>query len=239
LKTVNVVPTELNQRLSEIVRNSVAADRFYIAGKMRFWRLIGIGVLGFGLGGAFGLGCYGYSFVAGELDHQRILSSALSKALSDTQLQATATGTVQLQGNEIVLAKNQTVALDSRSRVLLDPASKVFVEGEMRVQAPSISAPQIETTRSTPRVSTITNFTVFKTVPFEKGSVMTGWMFLTSTQKSPTHQYCYYTESSDTPGLNVILDLGDDQKLEKPTKIPSGFDISAAYNRCVWFRGDS
>jgi hypothetical protein len=121
----------------------------------------------------------------------------------------------------------------------LDPASKVLADGELRVHAPSISTPPIETTRSTPRVSTITNFTIFKTVPFEKGFVMTGWMFLTSTQKSPTHQYCYYTESSDTPGLNVVLDLGDDQKREEPTKVPSGFDISSAFNKCVWFRGDT
>ena len=126
-----------------------------------------------------------------------------------------------------------------RSRVLLDPTSKVLADGELRVQAPSISAPQSETTRSAPKASTITNFTVFKTVRFEKGLVMTGWMFLTSTQKSPTHQYCYYTESSDTPGLNVILDLGDDQKMEEPTKAPSGFDIPTAFSKCVWFRGDA
>jgi hypothetical protein len=106
---MNVVPTALNQRLSEIVRNSVAADAFYISGKTRFWRLVGIGLIGFGLGGAVGLGCYGYSFVVGESDHQHVLSSVLSKALSDVQLQATATGTVQLQANEITLAKNQTV----------------------------------------------------------------------------------------------------------------------------------
>jgi hypothetical protein len=236
---VNLLPTTLNQRLSKIVQYRIAADRLYIAGKSRFWRLVGIGLIGFGLGGAVGLGCYGYSFVARESDHQRILASALSKALSDAQLKATATGTVQLQPSELVLAKGQTVSLDSRSRVLLDPASKVLADGELRIQAPSISAPQTDSTKSVPRPSTITNFTVFKTVPFDKGAVQTGWVFLTSTQRAPTRQYCHYTESSsDTPGLDVTLSLGDDQKMDTLMK-PAGFDIEAAFNKCVWFKGDA
>ena len=108
--------------------------------------------------------------------------------------------------------------------MLLDPMSKVFADGEMRVQAPSISVPKLETT-SIRNISTITNFTVFKKTPFEKGAVWTGWMFLTSTQASPTRQYCYYSESSDnTPGLNLRLDLGYDQKMEDPTRMPSGLD---------------
>ena len=68
---------------------------------------------------------------------------------------------------------------------------------------------------------------------------MTGWQFLTSTQKLPTHQYCYYTESSDAPGLNVILDIGDDEKMDTPKKVPAGFDMPAAFNKCVWFRGEN
>jgi hypothetical protein len=233
---VNVIPTTLNRRLSDVVLNRIAADKFYITGKTRFWRLVGIGIICLGLGATVGLGCYGYSYVAGQSDHQRILASALSKALSDTQLRASATGRVELQPSELVLAKGQTISLDGSSRVLLDPRSKVFADGEMRVQAPSISAPQIETGRQPSKISTITNFTVFKTVPFDKGLVMTGWMFLTSTQRSPTHQYCYYSESADTPGLNVILDIGADQQIEKPTKVPNGFDMVAAFDKCVWFK---
>jgi hypothetical protein len=76
-------------------------------------------------------------------------------------------------------------------------------------------------------------------VPLEKGSVWTGWVFLTSVQKYPTHQYCYYTESSDTSGADAVIDVGDDAKPVISGKKPQGMDMIAAYNRCVWFKGEN
>jgi len=84
----------------------------------------------------------------------------------------------------------------------------------------------------------ITNFTVFKRVPFENGHVMTGWVFLTSAQKAPTSQYCYYTENAEASGLDVVLDIAQDQKIEKPKTMPKGFDMLAAFNRCVWLSSE-
>jgi hypothetical protein len=66
---------------------------------------------------------------------------------------------------------------------------------------------------------------------------MTGWDFLTSTKKAPSTQYCYYTQSADTFG-NVDIDIARDQKMETPKRIPPGFDMLAAFNRCVWFKGE-
>jgi hypothetical protein len=81
------------------------------------------------------------------------------------------------------------------------------------------------------------NFTVFKSVPFDKGTVMTGWTFLTSAQRSPTAQFCYYTEESDfTPGRHMMLDIGTDEKLQPPKTVPNGFDLDGAFSKCVWFR---
>jgi hypothetical protein len=82
----------------------------------------------------------------------------------------------------------------------------------------------------------VTNFTVFKSVPFEKGMVMTGWKFLTSAQTTPTDQYCYYTVGLNTPGFNVRVDIGTDGELVTPQSLPPGFDINAAFAKCVWFR---
>jgi hypothetical protein len=234
---VNIAPTELNQRLSDSVRSRIAADGFLIAGQAAFWRLVGVGLIAFGVGSTVGIGFYGYSFVTRNGENLSALSSTFSKALSDVQLHATAQGTVQLQPSELKLAKGQMVSLDGNSRVLLDPTSKVLADGELRVQAPTISVPQNATPRSTPnKVPNISNFTVFKTVPFGKGDVMTGWIFLTSAQKSPTQQYCYYTENAETPGLNVSLDLGDDERPDTPKTVPKGFDLGEAFSRCVWFR---
>ena len=65
---------------------------------------------------------------------------------------------------------------------------------------------------------------------------MTGWNFLTSSQKSPTEEFCYYSENAETPGVKVDLRLGSNQKPETPKTVPKNFDITAAFNRCVWFR---
>jgi hypothetical protein len=235
---MNLIPSELNQRLANAVRYSVAADRFYIVGKAAFWRVVGVGLIAFGLGAAAGIAFYGYSHVSGNTENLNSLSSVFSKALSEVRLRATAEGTVQLEPREIMLAPGQTISLDPSSRLLLDPSAKVLADGEITLQGPSISLPQGTASRSASSVPTITNFTVFKSVPFEKGAVQTGWTFLTSAQRSPTTQYCYYTEASDTPGRNVMLDIGTDEKLETPKVLPNSFDVAAAFTHCVWFRAE-
>jgi hypothetical protein len=140
--SVNIAPTQLNQRLSDSVRSRIAADGFLIAGQAAFWRLVGLGFIAFGVGAAVGIAFYGYSYITRSGENLTNLSSAFSRALSEVQLHATAQGSVQLQPTELTLAKGQTVSLDSNSRVLLDPTSKVLADGEMRVHAPTISAPQ-------------------------------------------------------------------------------------------------
>ena len=236
---MHLIPTELNQRLANAVQYSVAADRFYIAGKAGFWRLIGIGFVGLGLGAAVGLGFFGYSYVTQNSDNMSILSSTFSKALSEVHLRATAEGTVQLEPHEIYLAKGQAISFDNNSRVLLDPAAKVIANGELIVQAPSISLPQQTSQTPASKIPVITNFTVFKRVPLDKGGVFTGWMFLTSVQKYPSEQYCYYTESSEFSGADAVIYVGKDQKPEVTVQPPQGFDMKAAFDRCVWFKGEN
>jgi hypothetical protein len=232
--TVAISTTDLNRQLSELVRDRLGADRFYIAGKGAFWRLVGFGALAFGFGTACGLALYGYSYIRGNSNDLNFLSSALSKALSEAHLQASATGTVQVEPNAIVLAKDQTVTLDPNSRLLLDRAAAIRADGEISIQAPSVSIPSNSAApaRSSPRITS--NFTVFKRVPFDNGFIVTGWIFLTSVQKAPSTQYCYYTSNVDE--FNVDLDIAKDQKLDAPKKVPEGFDVLAAFNRCVWFR---
>ena len=235
---MEVISTDLNRRLSEWVRNRVAADGSVITGQVHFWRLTGLGLILFGIGAAIGIGFYGYSYVARNSENLTSFSAALSKALADVQLRATAQGTVELEPREISLTKDQTISFDRNSRLLLDPTAKVLVDGDIRVQAPpTISVPQAVPQRSGSRTPNITNFTVFKTVRFDKGTVVTGWNFLTSSQKSPTEEYCYYTENAETLGVNVDLSLGSNRKQDTPKTIPNNFDIAAAFNRCVWFRG--
>jgi hypothetical protein len=238
---VNLVPTDLNRNLVDAALNRLASEQFYIGGKSGFWRFVGVGLLGLGLGSAIGIGFYGYAYVKRNSDNLTSLSATFSKALSNARLHATAEGKVSIEPHEISLAKGQILGLDPNSFVRLDPAAKVLADGELTVQAPSISRPpsrQVSST-SAPAASTIANFTIFKSVNFEKGSIMTGWRFLTSAQKVPTSQYCYYTESAENPGLNVVVYIGNDMKLEPPKTIPKNFDVAAAFDKCVWFRNDN
>ncbi len=106
----------------------------------------------------------------------------------------------------------------------------------MRIQLPTISTtPAQSSPKTVPKAHPITNYTIFKSVPFQSGTVSTGWRFLTSTQKDPTSQYCYFTERNDDSGVAFKIDLGDDGLMTKD-KVPAKFDIVAAFERCVWFR---
>jgi hypothetical protein len=235
---MNLVPTQLNRQLTDAVWYSVAADRFYIRGRVAFWRFVGCGLLIFGLGASAGIGLYGYSYVTRNNDSTRAIATELSKALANIHLTASAEGTVNIEPHEISLAAGQTLLLDSNSRLALEPSATVRADGEITVQGPTISIPQTKAVPSS-SLPTITNFTVFKSVPFNNGIVQTGWIFLTSAQNTPTSQYCYYTEAADIPGRNVMLDIGLDRALDAPKILPKGFDLTTAFSRCVWFASES
>ena len=185
---------------------------------------------------AVGVGFYGYSFVTRNETTLTTLSSAISKALSEVQLHGSTAGSVQFDPHEIPLAKGQEITFDPTSRLQLDPGAKVIADGDVRIQMPSISVPQNSTPRTKGIVPTLTNFTIFKSVPFEKGVVQTGWKFLTGAQRSPTTQYCYYQEAGDNPDVSVRIDIGLDEKIQQSKSISKSFDIAAAFSKCVWFR---
>jgi hypothetical protein len=232
---MDIQATKSNLHLADAVTNRIAAELSNVSGRASFWRSLGFGLVGLGLGAAVGLAFIGYSFVTRNSDNQTLLVSALVEALNQVQMRANAEGTVQLEPHEIQLAKGQTITISRESRVRLDPEAKVSVDGEVRVQLPSISVPQAATPRTNAKIPIITNFTVFKSVPFDKGSVLTGWIFLTSAQKTPTSQYCYYVERDEDPDTSFKVDVADDGVIESTKNGPNSFDIAAAFRKCVWF----
>jgi hypothetical protein len=234
---MNISPTELNKRLSEWVKSRIAADSSVTDGRIHFFRCCGVGLGALGLGLAVGLGFYGYSFIARNSENITVLSSTFTKALANAQLHGTAEGKVEIEPREIALAKGGTISLERNSQIALDPSAKIQAEGDIRIQPPpTISAPR-PISQASASVPSISNFTVFKSVPFEKVKVVTGWNFLTSTQKAPTAEYCYYSVDAETPGVGFRIDLGTDQRQEAPESLPSNFDFAAAFDRCIWFKG--
>ncbi len=232
------IPTPLNRSLAEALLNRMSAELSVVSGRSAFWKAVGIGVLGFGIGTAIGIGFYGYSFVTRTSGQMEIFFSAFQKALSNVELHGTADGKVEVTSPELALAKGATVSFDSSSRLLLDPAAKVLADGEIRVQVPAISAPRTPTPKNAAQTKTIANFTVFKSVPHDQGSVLTGWIFLTSAQESPTEQYCYYNEKDENSDLAIRVDLATDGVPETNKTVPKAFDTAAAMAKCVWFKKD-
>lgn len=196
---------------------------------------MGLGFLGLGLGAAAGIGFYGYSLVTRSSDQMTAFSKAFQNAISKTELQGTATGKVELNVPQLTLTKGATVSIDPSSRLLIDPNARVIADGEIRVQPPSISIPRAPSPKSPAQSRTISNFTVFKTVPFERGDVVTGWNYLTSAQQVPTQQYCYYHERGDNPDVAIQINLANDGVAETDKSAPKTFNYVAAAGRCVWF----
>jgi hypothetical protein len=228
-------PSKLNTRLAEIVESNVSADMFRTSGTVRFWRAVGFGLIAFGMGAAVGAACFGYSFVTRNSSNIEALSDAIVKAMAKTQLRGVAVGAVQIQPGEIRLAAGQIISFDPESRLLLDPSAKVTADGEIKIQTPTISVPHSVSPRASSRIPTITNFTIFKAVPFQKGTVLTGWTFLTSAQKAPTTQYCYYNEKGDDSDMSFRVEIATDEILSDAKNVPKTFDLIFASSKCVWF----
>ena len=232
------IPTPLNRSLAEALSNRMSAELSVVSGRVAFWRAVGIGLLGFGVGTAIGIGFYGYSFVTRTSGQLESFSSALQKVLTTVELRGTAEGKIEVTSPELILAKGATVSFDGSSRLSLDPAAKVLADGEIRVQSPAISAPRTPTPRNAAQTKTIANFTVFKSVPFDEGSVLTGWVFLTSAQESPTQQYCYYSTKGENSDLSIRIELATDSVAEANKVVPKAFDTATALAKCVWFKKD-
>jgi len=125
---MNLIPTELNQRLASAVRYSVSADRFYISGKAAFWWLVGLGLVTFGIGVAAGFGFYGYSYVTRNTDAAKTFASTFSKALAEVQLRAIAEGTVKLEPNDC----SAVLVYRHRHDALSDPGLTAIFAEEQR-----------------------------------------------------------------------------------------------------------
>src|SRR5947209_17250164 len=97
--------------------------------------------------------------------------------------------------SEVKLAAGQTIALEEGAVVKLDPTSSIRVVGDLKVDMPQPSKQQLqlETTTKSDELP-FTNYTIFKSVAYGSGEVVTGWSFDLSDTLRPRNQFCYYTQ---------------------------------------------
>jgi hypothetical protein len=136
------------------------------------------------------------------------------------------------------LAPNQTVKMTEGTTVALDPNSSVRVVGDFKVDIPQPSKQQLQldATSSTKELPS-TQYTVFKTVAYGSGYVVTGWYFDLSDTARPYYQRCYYEQSLDqgVAATQTIAVDGSPRPLSTLAKLP--FDFEGALTSCTWFAG--
>jgi hypothetical protein len=223
--------------LYDVAKTKLAADTQLEHAKATLCRFGGIGVLAAMVGAGIGLACFGYSYVADGHAQAQKMADAMVQALEKAQL--TTTGEIKLADGSVAgLAPGGQVTLAADSVVGVDPSSTVRVAGIVNADVPPrpITAVTPIQPAPSPQGKVITEYTIFKTVLFDNGQVVTGWRFDNSNQSNPTSQYCYYTEKADDT-TQVRTDLAMNGRMLDNLKPRPRLDPIAAYNSCIWFSG--
>lgn len=218
-----------NAALANAVAARLSAESVLVDARAAFWRYVGGGSVLAALGVAVGIGCLAYAHVQAVQVSDDALATAMAKAFETVTLTLATTGEVRATG-EVALAAGQTVGIDPNARVGLEPDATVKVVGDLAVPA-APAAPAASKKGS----KIITDYTVFKRVAYQNGSVFTGWNFASSTDNRPTSQYCYYAETLGE-GTSARLNLALDGKLLEDITAAPGFNVNDAFRNCVWYR---
>lgn len=138
---------------------------------------------------------------------------------------------------EVRLAEAPTVALAAPAEVGLAPDATVSVRGKVTADPIPRPSPEILAGgRPAGDAAVVTNFTIFKSVPFQGGTVVTGWRFDTSQDRRPSAQYCYFTQDLGDTDTAVRISLAHDG-VPVPKATPrKGFDPAQARQSCIWFQ---
>ena len=95
---------------------------------------------------------------------------------------------------------------------------------------------QLEAT-SKSRELPFTNYTIFKSVNFDRGRVETGWSFDLSDPNKPQFQYCKYIQPVNKgASTNLLLAVNGAIQRQSTGKTPS-VSVDAAALNCIWFSG--
>jgi len=222
-----------------IINSRLAADA-RIAKAMAFgWMGAGVAIAACLTGLGFASAFYGYSYMLSIRPAAEETAKALVQALERSELKARVSGTMSFDPNaELKLAPGQTIQVAPNAMVKLDPNSSVRVVGDLKVDMPQPSQRQLQvdaTSRS--EDLPFTSYTIFRSVGFGSGKVVTGWNYDLSDALRPKVQYCYYEQSMQR-GLSVRYSVAINSSPLRPSPLSKvSFDFDGALGNCVWFSG--
>jgi hypothetical protein len=144
------------------------------------------------------------------------------------------------EGAQVQIDPTTSVRLDASDTVVrLDPNAVVNVRGGINPELPRPTPNQLGTDAAPPsKAKVVTNYTVFKTVSYGKGEVVSGWKFNSNEDLRPGHEYCYYTEDIKE-GVGVRVSLAHNGRLNPKGESAPTIDRTSAAANCVWFAGGS
>ena len=207
--------TAPNVAMAATVQRRLQADTAALRAKNAFWRLSGFGVLAVLVGGGLGLALYGYSYVTDQRAAGGEIGHAIAEALRGAKLEG-------------------TVKLADGSSVKLDPNATVRLDTHIDINGPRPTDQQLAPNAMPPSaVKPVTNYTIFKSVKFDQGEVVTGWNYTTSADTKPNLQYCYYTHLTGE-NVSARFTIGTDG-LPVSRGADWDFDNVAAFSNCTWF----
>lgn len=226
---MKISATDDNVRLARVVNTRLSADARMVKARAALWVLGGIGLAAFGIGAGAALVILSYARLNDKSAAAREIADVLGKTLQDARLTA-------------AIDPASTVKLEPGASVKLEPGGEVTARGTVSVSGSAPSDLPRPTQRqlnasATPdsKARVTTDYTVFKTVDFGSGTVVTGYNF-TPDADVPKTQYCYYAEGAPPGEASLRINLGKDGTYV-PSKPRPGFDPQAAASNCVWFKG--
>lgn len=205
---MEIPATKENRVLASAVNARIKGDARLLNAQAALYRMAGIGLAAALAGVGLGAVLYGWTYARTPTVEAELVAGAVARALAG-------------------------LTLKTEGTVKLDPEARLAAA---RPDVPIPTAAQLGA-GATPdsKAAVATNFTVFKNVPFSQGQVVTGWNFTSSEQKSPQHQYCYYSEQLDGTS-KVTIDLGENGRAVPQTRTRPNVDATAAVTNCVWFK---
>jgi hypothetical protein len=187
-------------------------------------RAIGIGAAGL----ALSLGAAAILWAHNQSVDPEILKAALA-SMPALKVE----GTVKANG-EVKIAEGATVKLQEGSTVKLADGSVVTVTGTIPAQTQPHVLP---TLRPEENQAIKTTVTVFKTLPHGDGEVVSGWKFASGDAKSPTEQYCYYSQKVGQ-GASTRQEIAGNRVISVDAPVAPA-EQAARFQKCQWWQGGS
>ena len=164
-------------------------------------------------------------------NNQKLDMEALKQVLAQMpELKVATIPALTLEPPAPLKLEEGTVRIAEGGVVAIHPNATVHVEGT--AAQPPVQLPTAELRKTDGGDAIRREVTVFNTVAFGKGQVVTGWRYANGTGKTPTGQYCYFSQAT-SDGTERKIDIATNRVPDTAgRKLVPNFD--AAMTRCVW-----